>query len=646
MIESSLLFKLPRWQKRLLMMGADIVLLPLAVWLAFSLRLGTIPPTIEQSPHLIEILMLLSIVISIPIFIRLGLYRAIIRYIGGQAIVATLNAITVASVTLFLITYILELPKIPLSFFPIYAGTAFLLIGGTRYAVRYYYRLANNKLQQKIIVAIYGAGESGRQLAMMLTSGNQYLPVFYLDDDKSLHNNIIHGLKVYNPNQLLALIEKLHVKQVLLAMPSASIDRRRQIIHVLEKIPIHVRTTPDFSEIVSGKSHIDDLRDISIEDLLGRDPIAPYDHLLTLNIRNKRVMVTGAGGSIGSELCRQIIKLQPNKLVLFEISEFALYCIEKELNEYLAQEKIQITLIPILGSVQDNQRIEEVLRNYRVQTVYHAAAYKHVPMVEFNPIEGIRNNTLGTYHTAQAAINVGVERFVLISTDKAVRPTNVMGASKRLCELVIQGFSQLPSNTTFCMVRFGNVLGSSGSVVPLFKRQIKEGGPITVTHPDITRYFMTIPEAAQLVIQAGAMAQGGEVFLLDMGEPVKIIDLAKRMVHLAGLKIRDTTTPDGNIALRFTGLRPGEKLYEELLISNHSEATNHPRIFKAHEAKLSWQQLTELLTQLEQACDKRDIQKTYFLLTRYVSGYSHQQDSTTIPNINLIKLHDDILLTH
>lgn len=646
LIESSVLFKLPRWQKRLLMMSVDIVLLPLAVWLAFSLRLGTISPTIEKSPYLIEIVMLLSIIISIPIFIKFGLYRAIIRYIGGQAIVATLNAVVVASVILFLAIHLFDLSFVPTSFLPIYAGTAFLFIGGTRYAARYYYRLANDKLQQKTPIAIYGAGESGRQLATILTAGKQYLPVFYLDDDKNLHNNIVHGMQVYSPKQLPALIEKFHIKQVLLAMPSANIERRRQIINVLEKIPIHVRTTPDFSEIVSGKSHIDDLRDISIEDILGRDPIAPYDHLLTLNIRNRRVMVTGAGGSIGSELCRQIIKLQPSRLVLFEISEFALYCVEKELNECIAQENTQITLVPILGSVQDKQRIEEVLRNYKVQTVYHAAAYKHVPMVEFNPIEGIRNNTLGTYHAAQAAINTGVEHFVLISTDKAVRPTNVMGASKRLCELVIQGFSQLPSNTTFCMVRFGNVLGSSGSVVPLFRRQIKEGGPITVTHPDIIRYFMTIPEAAQLVIQAGAMAKGGEVFLLDMGEPVKIIDLAKRMVRLAGLKIRDNANPNGDIALKFTGLRPGEKLYEELLIGNNSEATNHPKIFKAHEAKLSWQETTELLAQLEQACEKRNTQNVYLLLTQYVSGYSHKQDSVTISHTNLIKLNDNILLTH
>ena len=616
----SAIFHLPRWQKRLLMLGADSILLMTAVWLAFAMRLGTWHPSLQDGVWLF----ILAPLISIPVFVKFGLYRAVIRYISGQAMLAALQAVLLSTLLLLFTTWLTEAKGISRSFFPIYAGTAFLLIGGSRYLVRRYYRYVLNETLTKIPVAIYGAGESGRQLASVLVRSPTYAPILYLDDDVNLQNSIVHGMKVYHPQELPDLIPRYAIKQVLLAMPSASITRRREIIDQLEPLPIHVKTIPSLTDLVSGNSSIDNLQEIDIEELLGRVPVMPDEKLLSANIRYKHVMVTGAGGSIGSELCRQIIRLQPAKVVLFESSEFALYQIERELQEFMQHDHLDIPIIPVLGSVQDRQRVEETLRQYRVQTLYHAAAYKHVPMVECNPIEGIRNNTFGTYYTAQAALNTGVERFVLISTDKAVRPPNVMGASKRLCELVLQGFSQISNKTTFCMVRFGNVLGSSGSVVPLFRRQIREGGPITVTHPDIIRFFMTIPEAAQLVIQAGAMAKGGEVFLLDMGEPVRILDLAKRMIHLSGLQVKNEQNPNGDISVEFSGLRPGEKLYEELLIDSDAEKTAHPRIFKANENCLLWPELEKMLETLQQACEQRNLPQVYSILSDHVQGYSNK----------------------
>jgi FlaA1/EpsC-like NDP-sugar epimerase len=615
------MFRLPRWQKRLLMMGTDCILLPLAIWLAFALRLGTWEPELKGGLWLL----LIAPLLSIPLFIKFGLYRTVIRYIGGQAIMATFNAVALSGALLLGVAYLLDLQSVPRSFFPIYTAVAFLLVGGSRYAVRRYHRNMTEHSRQKTPIAIYGAGESGRQLTGILTSSSTYTPALYLDDDTSLHGSSIHGLKVYSPQLLPLLMEKHNLKQVLLAMPSASLERRRAIIDSLEALPIHVRTIPDLTDLVTGKSQIGDIREIGIEELLGRTPIAPDSTLLTACIQGKQVMITGAGGSIGSELCRQIIRLTPQKLVLFESSEFALYQIERELGELMAHEHLQVSVVPVLGSVQDRARVEEIMRKHRIETLYHAAAYKHVPMVECNPIEGILNNVFGTFQAAQAAMNSGVKHFVLISTDKAVRPTNVMGASKRLAELVLQGFSQISIQTTFCMVRFGNVLGSSGSVVPLFRRQIQEGGPITLTHPDIIRFFMTIPEAAQLVIQAGAMAKGGEVFLLDMGQPVKIMDLARRMIRLSGLQVKDDAHPNGNIGIEITGLRPGEKLYEELLIeSSNASKTEHPRIYKANENCLTWDMLSKMLDVLKQACEQRDMPTIYRLLSEYVQGYTNK----------------------
>lgn len=609
------LFNLPRWQKRLIMVIADAILLPLAFYLSFTMRLGTWSPNLGDG----ILLLIASPFLTIPLFIKLGLYRAVIRFLGHQAIMAALIGVGLSTIGLMVIALSFDL-WVPRSVYPIYFGTAFLLIGASRHLIRQYYNQTYHR-KHRVPVAIYGAGSSGAQLAQALFASPEYSPVLFLDDNINLQKSFIHSLKVYDPKQLNWLIEKHEIKQVLLAMPSTPLSRRREILHTLEQYPLHVRSIPGMADLVSGQRNIEEIREIEIDELLGRQPISPELELLEKCIKNKAICVTGAGGSIGSELCRQIIRLNPRKLVLFELSEFCLYQIERELSELQKHENLSIPLIALLGSVQDQSRLEATLIEHEIDTLYHAAAYKHVPLVEFNPIEGIQNNAIGTWCAASAAYNAKISHFVLISTDKAVRPTNVMGASKRMAELVLQGFAQRQSSTLFAMVRFGNVLGSSGSMVPLFRRQIREGGPITVTHPDIIRFFMTIPEAAQLVIQAGAMAQGGEVFLLDMGEPVKIVDLAQRMIRLSGLKIRDRQNPEGDIEIQFTGLRPGEKLYEELLIENNAQATSHPRIFKAQEAFLHWHELEQMVATLKQACEKRDLETIYHLLSRHVQGY-------------------------
>lgn len=616
-------FLLPRWQKRLLMVGTDVILLPLAVWLAFSLRLGDWQPILHDG-----IWMLLAApVVTIPLLVSLGLYRAVIRYISGHALMAVFYGVTLSTLALTVAGVIFDWEGIPRSVYPIYWGVAFLLIGGSRYLVRrYYYALQRHPAQ--INVVIYGAGQSGTQLAAALENLPEYQVFAYVDDNPRLQKAIINGVRVHSRDKLPYLIATHDIHQVLLAIPSATSAQRTEILHYLEPMDVHVRTIPGLIDLVSGNQTISELRDIEIDDLLGRSPVLPNDNLLSSCITDKAVMVTGAGGSIGSELCRQIIRQQPSCLLLFELSEFALYQIEQELIQIAQQEQLSVPMIPILGSVQDRKRVENVLRTYRVETLYHAAAYKHVPMVEHNPVEGIRNNVFGTWRAAEAAMNASVERFILISTDKAVRPTNIMGASKRMAELVLQGLAQLNSKTTFSMVRFGNVLGSSGSVVPLFRKQIQAGGPVTVTHPDIIRYFMTIPEAAQLVIQAGAMATGGDVFLLDMGEPVKILDMAKRMIRLSGLEVQDDEHPYGDIRIDFTGLRPGEKLYEELLIGNLPEPTNHTRIFKAHEQSAPWIEFERVLHRLDMACQHEDMLMIHRLLRQYVQGFKH---ASTLP---------------
>jgi FlaA1/EpsC-like NDP-sugar epimerase len=473
-------------------------------------------------------------------------------------------------------------------------------------------------------VAIYGAGDAGIQLASALRLVPDYAPVAFIDDSRDLQGATIAGIRVYSSKNLEELIAKHSIKEILVAMPSLTRSQQKTILNRLEPLKVRTRVTPPVGSLLSGQLRLQDVRDIEIEDLLGRDPVTPDMALLGSCITGKTVMVTGAGGSIGSELCRQIIRLKPARMLLLESSEFGLYAIEQELQGMRQSLMLEAELLPFLGSVLDQQKCTRILQTFGVDTIYHAAAYKHVPLVEHNPIEGIRNNVFGTLAIARAAADARVGRFVLISTDKAVRPTNVMGCTKRMAELILQAFAREQKHTRFCMVRFGNVLGSSGSVVPLFHSQIMAGGPITVTHPEITRYFMTISEAAQLVLQAGGMSEGGDVFVLDMGEPVRIMDLAKRMVHLSGLEVRTDATPDGTIEIRQIGLRPGEKLYEELLIGANAQGTGHPLIMRAQEAEIPWPDLLSALERLNEACVRFDYEAVRELLLDVVSEYAPQ----------------------
>lgn len=532
------LLGLPRAVKRLISVSADIFFLISSLFAAYFLTQQ------EQRTDVPQIALAFAITLPITLFIftKLGLYRAVIRYIGQHALGAVLSGIVSSAFILALLFGVLQVhDKGNLIF--VYAILALVTSGGLRLLARMFLVQRNNGHKERVL--IYGAGSSGRQLAQALINGEQYHPVVFVDDDTTLHRSTILGVPVGAPAQITALIKSHNISRILLALPSVSRARRREVLDALEELPIPVQSIPGMSDLVDGSMRIDELQDVKIEDLLGRDPVAPKAKLMQANIKDKVVMVTGAGGSIGSELCRQILHCEPTVLVLFELSEFGLYSIEQELSSLIKQQELDIKLIPVMGTVQRRSRLETVMKAFKVQTVYHAAAYKHVPLVEYNVVEGVRNNVFGTWYAAEAAISAGVETFVLISTDKAVRPTNVMGASKRLAELVLQALAQRQSATRFCMVRFGNVLGSSGSVVPLFREQIRKGGPITVTHKDIIRYFMTIPEAAQLVLQAGAMGKGGDVYVLDMGEPVKIADLAKRMIHLMGLEVKDDIHPNG-----------------------------------------------------------------------------------------------------
>jgi FlaA1/EpsC-like NDP-sugar epimerase len=474
-------------------------------------------------------------------------------------------------------------------------------------------------------VIIYGAGQSGRQLLHALHHAEQYHPVIFVDDDHYLQRAIINGLQVARPEDIEQLIEQYNITQVLLAIPSASPERRKEIINSLVGLPVYVRTVPTINELLAGEASVNQIRDIDLDELLGRDPVPPHPELIERCITDKVVMVTGAGGSIGAELCRQIIRSKPQELILFDNSEFALYSIERELREFMHRQGLQVELIALLGSVQDQNRLENIYRTFEVRTVYHAAAYKHVPLVEYNIAEGVANNVFGTWYAAEAARKAGVEAFVLVSTDKAVRPTNIMGASKRLAEMILQGLAQQNTSTRFCMVRFGNVLGSSGSVVPLFRQQIKEGGPLTVTHPDVSRYFMSITEAAQLVLQAGAMGTGGDVFVLDMGEPVRIVDLAKRMIRLSGYEIKHDNHVGEHIEIEFIGLRPGEKLHEELLLGTKVTGTGHPMIMRAEEECLPYSQIQKLLAKLRRYCDSLDCAGISSVLSSAVSGFDDHQ---------------------
>ena len=607
---------LPRVQKRLISVASDMVVLFFAIWAAFALRL-------EQDfwvPNRGHVMVAaVTVVFTIAIFIRLGLYRAVIRFLGDKAFLTIIYGVFASSVALIIIGYLLQVP-VPRSVPIIYGALAFIFVSGTRLGVR---MIVNHpRMRAKESVAIVGTGETGRQLATALHHGTEYQPTLFVSFDRSNHKTLINGLPVVSLDHIAKGITEHQVHRLLLALePDTSVDRK-QLLKQLEPLAIPVQTVPSMSELVAGQARINDIRDLEIEDLLGRDPVRPDSAMVSDSLYQKSVMVTGAGGSIGSELCRQIVRHRPRVLVLFEQSEFSLYAIERELRTINAVESLNVEIHPLLGSVTHRRRCEVVMKSFGTHIVYHAAAYKHVPLVEHNIIEGVQNNIFGTWHTAEAAIAAGVERFVLISTDKAVRPTNVMGASKRVAELVLQALSQRQIKTRFSMVRFGNVLGSSGSVVPLFRDQIRDGGPITVTHPDIIRYFMTIPEASQLVLQAGSMGQGGEVFVLDMGEPVKIADLARKMIRLMGLVEKTDDNPEGDIELTFTGLRPGEKLFEELLIGDDPQGTAHPRIMMAREASMAWPELKKLLSELTDASQSFDCEKVLDLLRQAPAGYA------------------------
>jgi FlaA1/EpsC-like NDP-sugar epimerase len=529
-------------------------------------------------------------------------------------------------VVLGCVGYALKIPLLSPSVVSIYSCLSLLYVAGSRFVVRYY--LLTRYLQPtEARVAIYGAGDAGARLSTALSTTRAFDPVVFIDDNKGLHGRMVNGIKVYGPEHLPDLIKSQNIDRILLALPSQSRRRRREILTQLEPLGLHVQTVPEFEQLVSGSASVGDIREVEVCDLLGRDSVPPKAALFDACIRDRVVMVTGAGGSIGSELCRQIIGLGPKRLILFEMSELALYNIERELRSFCEQNALKADLVGLIGNAHHKFRLRDILQAYRVQTVYHAAAYKHVPIVEQNVIEGIHNNVISTWYTAEAAHEAEVETFVLVSTDKAVNPTNVMGATKRFAEIVLQGLHRRGSKTRFCMVRFGNVLASSGSVVPLFNEQIKAGGPVTVTHPEVIRYFMTIPEAAQLVIQAGSMAEGGDVFVLDMGKPVRIGDLARRMIHLMGLTVRDEQHPDGDIEISYTGLRPAEKLYEELLIGNNVTGTQHPMILRAIEHSMPWERVQALLEEILVAMSRFDCQRAVQLLGEVVEEYKPAPDT-------------------
>ena len=613
------LLALPRQQKRLIMLLADAVAIPLALWSSLILKFDRFDPYLERTAAYF----LVAVGASLVIFSMLGLYRAIIRFMGPRSMLTVVTGVTMSVAVVVVFDRFTSDSQVPLSAFAIFWALALLYTIGSRFLVRYLFSTTLNG-KSAARVAIYGAGDAGARLSSVLLGGPDFEPVAFIDDKKSLQGSSINGLTVLGLDALPQMVRQMRIERILLAMPSASRRRRREILTALEPLGLHVQSLPHLTDLIAGKARIDELRDVDVGDLLGRDPVPPNPRLFGSCIRGKCVLVTGAGGSIGSELCRQILRLAPSRLVLFEMSEIALYTIERELNEIAARDQLDVEVVPLLGNAHHRQRVREVLSAYGVQTIYHAAAYKHVPIVEHNVIEGIHNNVLSTWYTAEAAIETGVETFVLISTDKAVNPANVMGATKRLAELVLQGLQERSSSTRFCMVRFGNVLASSGSVVPLFQEQIRRGGPVTVTHPDVIRYFMTIPEAAQLVIQAGSMAKGGDVFVLDMGRPVRIDDLARRMINLTGLTVRTADNPEGDIEIEYTGLRTAEKLFEELLIGTNVTGTDHPMILRAMEHRLPWMRMQQVLNDLLIALSNFDCHRALALLTEAVAEYNGQ----------------------
>ncbi len=616
-----LLLEASRPVKRLISVIYDCFAISLSLYLAWALRLGT--PQIDVSWADFTCLVI-TLCVSILVFIRLGLYRAILRFMAHQAVLSVIIGVFVSSITLATSSYFIAEAYVPRSVPIIYVFTALFFVGIPRAVIRNVVQMMSPKGEIK--VAVYGAGVTGSQLLSSLQHSPDFHPIAFIDDDRKLQGSSIRALTVHPPRDITYLIEHKGLSKVFLALGNVSRSDKQRIVRHLENSPIQVQTIPPFSDIISGKARIEELRDVQIEDLLGRDPVEPNVELMQADITGKNVMVTGAGGSIGSELCRQIVQHAPKTLVLFELNEHNLYRIHEELSNTISQRKLNIELAPMLGSARYQQRVEDIMRSFKVDTVYHAAAYKHVPLVELNMIEGVRNNVFGTLHCAQAAIKARVKTFVLISTDKAVRPTNIMGASKRLAELAITAVNSTQNTTKFCAVRFGNVLGSSGSVVPKLRKQIQTGGPITITHPEVTRYFMTITEAAQLVIQAGALAKGGETYVLDMGEPVKIADMAREMVLLSGLTLKNEANPNGDIEMEFIGLRPGEKLYEELLVEDNVVGTKHPRIMEAVETIEPVEVYHRLLEQLHDACTHYNYKEVHRIIVDAPVAYDKRKE--------------------
>ena len=639
------LLAMPRIAKRGVVLGLDSAFCALTVWLAFYLRLGEFIPIAGTAQWTPVVAVFASLIFGIPIFIVSGLYRAIFRYNGLPALVAVSKAMFIYGLSYTLVFTVVGIQGVPRTIGLIQPVLLLFFVGMSRMFARFWLGglyldiLSKTKLPQ---VLIYGAGTAGRQLALAMANSSDMRVIGFLDDDARLHGSLLNELPIYNPLNLADLKNSISVTDVLLALPGASRDHRNSVLTKLAAYKLAVRNLPDIGDIATGRISMSDLRELDIDDLLGREPVKPDESLLNKKTIGQVVMVTGAGGSIGSELCRQIYKIRPKILLLVDMSEFALYQFHQELestrqneiskaSQSITQDDIQI--IPLLASVCDETRINAIMSTWQPDTVYHAAAYKHVPLVEHNPCEGVFNNVWGTMVCALAAGRHCVKNFVLISTDKAVRPTNVMGASKRLAEMFLQALAEKNSTqaqpvqtTCFSMVRFGNVLGSSGSVVPLFREQIKNGGPVTLTHQDITRYFMTIPEAAQLVMQAGAMGTGGDVFVLDMGEPVRIFDLARKMIELSGLSLRDESKPDGDIEIAITGLRPGEKLFEELLIGDNPMPTKHQRIMKAQEEFLELEGLMDDLAKLKITIDKNNVSELIRIIKKLVPGYEPQSE--------------------
>ena len=618
----SKLINLSRLQKQFIMLIVDLFFIEFALWLSFALRLGLFWPRDYIYPN--WWIFIITPIIAIPLLLKFGLYRSVIKYVGSKVVVASFQAITLTTMTIgFLMLILRDTQLLVGSFMPRsvilifwFISTMVVIFG--RFLFKGYLYSWDNFVNNRIPTIIYGAGSAGAQLVESLRKNHQYAPIAFIDDDEAKHGTFINFTKVYAFKELKNIIDKRNAKNILLAIPSLSANRKRDLLKKLSTYPVEVKLLPSLSSIVEGNVSIENIRHVEVQDILGRVPVYPKSILLKKNINGKNILITGAGGSIGSELCRQIIQLNPSKIVLFDHSEFNLYSIDFELNSL---RNIDCEVIPILSDVTNLNMVKFIISENKIDTIYHAAAYKHVPLVEKNTIQGVYNNAIGTYNVAISAHECEVENMVLISTDKAVRPTNVMGASKRFSELILQGLNSEKTKTCFSMVRFGNVLDSAGSVVPLFRKQIKEGGPVTVTNSKVTRYFMSIPEAVQLVLQAGAMAKGGDVFVLDMGEPVKILDLAYRMINLSGLSPITNENPEGDIKVVFTGLRPGEKLYEELLIGHNVIQSEHPQIMQAKEAKLSWQDVQKSIKIIIDSYQNLNEEKITNLLLKKVEGF-------------------------